>query len=236
MLGYGYRYERARTLDPEPAGILDETFTVAPLTMTLTRETRDEVLDATRGAFLAQAFEYSPSWLGAERAYVRYLGQYFHFFPLQRERRERFTNEIIRPRFVFATGVRLGLARGLGNPLPTSERFFAGGSTTLRGSEQNAIGPIGDARLPVGGAAMLVLNNELRVPLISIVDGVVFSDIGNVYPRLSDFSFRDLRKSAGVGLRLRTPWFLVRGDYGVLLGRREGERRGRFYFSIGQAF
>ena len=78
---YGYRYERARTLDPEPAGILDETFTVAPLTMTLTRETRDEVLDATRGAFLAQAFAYSPSWLGAERPYVRYFGQYFHFLP-----------------------------------------------------------------------------------------------------------------------------------------------------------
>ena len=143
MWGYGYRYERARTLNPEPAGILDETYTVAPLTLTLTRETRDEVLDATRGAFLSHAFEYSPSWLGAERAYVRYLGQYFHYFPLQRERRKRFTNEIIRPRFVFATGVRLGLARGFGDPLPTSERFFAGGSTTLRGSEQNAIGPIG---------------------------------------------------------------------------------------------
>ena len=233
---YGYRYERARTLDPQPGGILDETFTVAPLTMTLTRETRDEVLDATRGAFLAHAFEYSPSWLGAERAYVRYLGQYFHYFPLQRERRERFTNEIIRPRFVFATGVRVGLARGFGNQLPTSERFFAGGSTTLRGSEQNAIGPIGLEGLPAGGAAMLVLNNEVRFPLISIVDGVLFSDIGNVYSRMSDFSLSDLRKTAGAGIRLRTPWFLVRGDYGVLMNRRAGEPRGRFYFSIGQAF
>jgi outer membrane translocation and assembly module TamA len=35
---------------------------------------------------------------------------------------------------------------------------------------------------------------------------------------------------------VRTPWFLLRGDYGVLLDRREDERRGRFYFSIGQAF
>ena len=236
VLSYGYRYERARTLDPEPGGILDETFTVAPLTATLTRETRDDVLDATRGSFLAHAFEYSPSWLGAERAYVRYLGQYFHYFPLQSVRRERFTNELIRPRFVFATGARVGLARGFGNVLPTSERFFAGGSTTVRGSEQNAIGPIGADRLPTGGAAMLVLNNELRFPLVSIVDGVVFSDIGNVFPRLSDFSFTDVRKSAGVGLRLRTPWFLIRGDYGVLLDRRQDERRSRFYFSIGQAF
>ena len=88
---------------------------------------------------------------------------------------------------MFATGVRLGLARGLGDPLPTSERFFAGGSTTLRGFEQNAVGPIGAARLPIGGDAMLVINNELRVPLVSIFDGVVFSDIGNVFPTSRGF-------------------------------------------------
>ncbi len=83
---------------------------------------------------------------------------------------------------------------------------------------------------------MLVLNNEVRFPLISIVDGVLFSDIGNVFSRLSDFSLSDLRKSAGAGVRLRTPWFLIRGDYGILLDRRQDEPRGRFYFSIGQAF
>jgi outer membrane protein assembly complex protein YaeT len=236
LLSYGYRYERARTRDPQPGGVLDEMFTVAPLTTTFSREARDEVLDATRGSFLSQAFEYSPSWLGAERAYVRYLGQYFHYIPLQRERRERFTNELIRPRFVFATGARIGLARGFGNPLPTSERFFAGGSTTLRGFEQNSVGPIGQDRLPTGGSAMFVLNNEVRFPLVSIVDGVVFGDVGNVFPRLGDFGVTDLRRSAGVGLRLRTSWFLVRGDYGVILDRRTGEPRGRFHFSIGQAF
>jgi outer membrane translocation and assembly module TamA len=60
--------------------------------------------------------------------------------------------------------------------------------------------------------------------------------VGNVFPRISEFSFADLRKTAGVGLRVRTRWFLVRGDYGVVLDRRVGERRGRFYFSLGQAF
>ena len=67
---------------------------------------------------------------------------------------------------------------------------------------------------------MLVLNNEVRFPLVSIVDGVVFGDIGNVYPSLSDFWLSNLRESAGAGLRVRTPWFLIPGDYGVLLDRR----------------
>jgi len=35
---------------------------------------------------------------------------------------------------------------------------------------------------------------------------------------------------------VRTAWFLLRGDYGVVLDPRPGERRSRFYFSIGQAF
>jgi outer membrane protein insertion porin family len=83
---------------------------------------------------------------------------------------------------------------------------------------------------------MLVINNELRVPLISIVDGVGFVDIGNVFRRVTDFSFGDLRKSAGIGLRLRTPWLLIRGDYGVVLDPRPGEGRSQVFFSVGQAF
>jgi outer membrane protein assembly factor BamA/autotransporter translocation and assembly factor TamB len=236
LWNWGFRYERARSFDPAGDGTLDELLTVTPLTSTLTRETRDEILDATRGAFLSQAFSYSPTWLGADRAYVKYFGQYFHYVPLQRERRERFTNEILRPRFVYAVAVRAGLARALGGPLPISERFFAGGSTTLRGFEQNALGPIGSDGLPEGGSAMFVINNEVRVPLVGIFDGVVFSDIGNVFRSVSDISFADLRQTAGIGLRARTPWFLIRTDYGVLLDRRAGERRSRFYFSLGQAF
>jgi outer membrane protein assembly complex protein YaeT len=233
---WGYRYERTHTFDPTPGGALDEEVTVSPLTTTFTRETRDEVLDATRGSFNSHAFAYSPSWLGSDQSYVKYFGQYFHYIALQREHRERFTNVVLRPRFVYAVGLRVGLAKSIGSVLPRGERFFAGGSSTIRGFAHNAVGPVDDSGIPFGGDAMIVINNELRVPLLSIFDGVVFSDLGNVFPRLADFSFTDLRKTAGIGLRARTRWFLVRGDYGVLLDQRAGERRGRFYFSIGQAF
>jgi outer membrane protein assembly complex protein YaeT len=233
---WGYRYERTHTFDPTPGGTFDDRLTVSPLTTTITRETRDDVLDATRGSFASQAFAYSPSWLGSDEQYIKYFGQYFHYFPLQRQQRERFTNVILRPRFVYAVGVRLGLAKGVGELLPRSERFFAGGSSTIRGLAFNGAGPLDGNGVPLGGDAMLVLNNELRLPLLSIFDGVVFSDIGNVFPRVADFSFTDLRKTAGIGLRARTRWFLLRGDYGVLLDPRAGERRSRFYFSIGQAF
>ena len=92
------------------------------------------------------------------------------------------------------------------------------------------------AEQPVGGEAMLVINNEIRFPIVSIFDGVGFSDFGNVYRRVSDFSFTDIRQVAGVGLRVRTPWFMIRFDYGLKLDREPNETRGRFFFSIGQAF
>jgi outer membrane protein assembly complex protein YaeT len=232
---YGYRYERVRTFSPVP-GLRDETLRVSPLTSTFTREQRDDVLDASTGSFTSHAFSFSPSWLGSDVTYIKYFGQYFHYFPLQPVRRKPLTNELLRPRLVYAVGVRLGLAAGFGGSMPSAERFFAGGSSTIRGFEQNAVGPIVTDRVAPGGNALFVLNNELRVPLVSIIDGVVFADVGNAFARVRDFSFTDMREAAGVGLRLRTPWFLVRGDLGFVLDPRSGEPRSRFYFSIGQAF
>jgi outer membrane protein assembly factor BamA len=234
---YGYRFERARNWSPDLAQSVPPPFIrVSPFTSTLTREMRDDVLDATQGSFVSQAFSFSPNWLGAD-SYIKYFGQYFRYFPLQPARRKPFTNEIVRPRLVFATGVRLGLARGLnGEAVPSSERFFAGGSTTLRGFAQNTIGPIGVDAVPLGGEAMLVVNNEVRFPLVWLFDGVGFSDIGNVFNGVSDFSFLNLRADSGVGLRLHVPWFVLRVDYGIPFNRRPWESRGRLFISIGQAF
>jgi len=90
--------------------------------------------------------------------------------------------------------------------------------------------------LPVGGNAVLILNQELRFPLFSIIDGAGFVDVGNVYPQVSDFDPFHLRSSAGLGVRVHTPYFLFRLDYGVKLDRRPGESFGKLFISIGQAF
>lgn len=232
---WGYRWERARTLEPVGGVLIGDPHTVSPLTSTLTRETRDEPLDASRGSFQSQSLSFSPRWLGSDLAYMKYFGQYFRYFPLRPPQRRPLTNEYLRPRLVFATGVRVGLAKGIGGEVPNTEQFFAGGSYSMRGFAQNAVGPIGPDLIPAGGNALIIFNNELRAPLFGRFDGVIFTDIGNVYPLISDITF-DFRESAGVGLRVRTPWFLLRGDYGFVLDPHPGERRRRFYFSIGQAF
>jgi outer membrane protein assembly complex protein YaeT len=239
LVNYGYRMERVHTFEKVPDDFLpfDVTLRVAPLTFTLNRESRNDVLDATKGSFISQAFEWAPESLGSDVRFIRYYAQYFKYIALAKPVEIPMSGGLKKPRLVYAGAARLGLARGLGGQeLTLSERFFAGGGTTLRGFAQNTLGPKDFLDEPAGGNAVILINNEIRFPLASIFDGVGFVDIGNVYNHVSDISFRDFRKVAGAGLRIRTPYFMIRLDYGFKLDRRPGESIGGFFFSIGQAF
>ena len=239
MLTYGYRYEKQKGFVPDPASppIPQTVVTVSPVLVTLSRDARDSFLDATRGSFISHAFEYAPRILGSDYPYARYYVQYFKYFPLTRPRPVPFGEKEQRSRLVFATGSRLGLQKGFTETgAVLTDRFYAGGGTTVRGFHQDELGPRLASGLPAGGNAVLVLNEELRYPLFWIFDAVTFVDIGNVYPRVTDFRLSDLRAASGFGLRLRNPFVVLRFDYGFKLGRRPGESIGAFFFSIGQAF
>ena len=112
---------------------------------------------------------------------------------------------------VLATSARVGLAFGFsgeiprldadGNPvlddsgqpivdplrdLPASERFFAGGDTTVRGFALDQLGTpatIDKDGFPIGGNAMVILNAELRIPVRGGLGVVSFVDAGNVFAR-----------------------------------------------------
>ena len=248
ILNYGYRLERTRTYDRGPDPIFDATLRVAPFTASLSRDTRDDLLDATRGTFQSHAVEYAPKFSGSELNFAKYFGQYFRYFAFDKPALLPMQKGVRKSRLVFATGVRVGLAAGLNgqdlipgksatNRVSLGERFFAGGGTTIRGFAQDGVGPRQfDEISPTGGDALFILNNELRFPVKGIFDGVGFLDVGNVYDKVSDFRPWTVRKAAGLGIRVRTPYFLIRLDYGIKLDRKPGEAWGRPFFSIGQAF
>jgi len=98
------------------------------------------------------------------------------------------------------------------------------------------VGPVAATGEAIGGESLFILNNEIRLPLFSWLDGVGFLDAGNVYAEARDFDPFDLRTAAGLGFRLRFNSLLLRLDYGFKLNRRTGESTGAFFFSIGQAF
>jgi outer membrane translocation and assembly module TamA len=133
---------------------------------------------------------------------------------------------------------RIGAADAFEQELVRGERFFAGGSYSVRGYPREGLGPVeilGDIERPLGGEALFVVNQELRVPLFGDFGGVFFVDGGNVWEQLDEFG-DDLVFSVGVGARWRSPIGLLRLDLAAPLDPFEGESRYKFYFGFGQVF
>jgi outer membrane protein assembly factor BamA len=202
----------------------DVTIKLAVLNASAAWDTRDDVADPSRGWLLSSSFDWAPAALGTDFRFVKHLGQAYYF------RRWRGV--------VFASAARLGLAAPLDEQdLVLSERYYAGGARTVRGVADDSLGPrfaLGDA---AGGESLLVLNQEARFPMFRWLRGVAFIDAGNVFAETSAVTRSRLVASYGAGLRLATPFALLRVDYGRLFSASEGQdRRSRWTFGIGHAF
>jgi outer membrane protein assembly factor BamA len=227
QMAYSYNFERNRTFDvnarPEDPFAYDLTVNIARLMATGLFDSRDDLVDATRGMFFTSTFEQGVAALGSDLRFAKQFVEQTYYRTLGR-------------RVVFATAARLGLGAGYGQDLIPSERFFAGGGNSVRGYAEGSLGPrsvFGDA---AGGNAELVLNEELRFPVFWRLRGVAFVDAGNVFATVGDFALANLRASVGGGLRVQTPFALLRVDLGAPINRRAGESRARWFFSIGQMF
>jgi len=225
-LSYSYRFDRDHTLntniDPITGITFDITVNVARLIGSAAWDTRNDPLNATRGSFYSSSLQWAPDRLGSQFRFVKYVGQAYRFTPVHG--------------VVLASAARLGLAGALGGQeLILSEHFFAGGSRTVRGVDENSLGPRDFFGDPTGGASMLLLNQEARVPIYKWLQGVGFVDAGNVFPTVRDLKLNDLAGSVGFGFRLATPFALLRVDYGRIVWG-PAPRVGKWVFGIGQAF
>lgn len=198
---------------------------LAHFTAAFTVDRRDSLLNPTRGFFLSGGLQYAARFLGSDAVFSRYFGE-FHFY-----------KPLVKTFLVSATSLQLGLGYGLGKENLPAERFYAGGGSTLRGFKRNSVGPLdAETGVPLGGEALFIFKQELRVRFHRMFSVVLFTDIGNVYDVVSQFDLFDVRKSAGFGLRLHTDPLLLRFDWGFNLDRRPGEPASRVFFSIGQSF
>jgi outer membrane protein insertion porin family len=225
-VSYSFNFDRDHTFDTD-LGLrfpVDRTVDIARLNTSLVFEHRDDLFNATRGWFHASTIEWAIERLGSDLRFLKFLGQHSYFRALPGG-------------VVLASAARVGLGGGFGQELIPSERFFAGGGNTVRGYEQDGLGPVdfvfGGAS---GGSASVVLNQEVRFPLWSIFGGVGFLDAGNVFTSMRDVSFLDLPVGTGVGLRVETPVGLFRVDLGFPLSRAEDDPLARWFLSLGQAF
>ena len=157
--------------------------------------------------------------------YYKLAGQSSWYFPLFR-------------RNTFAVSLRAGMIRPMRNTpeVPIQKRFFLGGRTTVRGFQEEDLGPKGVDGKPIGGDYMFNGNAELRVPIAYGFLVAGFFDAGSVWFQRDPTNGFDLRKSAGLGFRYVTPIGPVSFDYGWKLDRRPGETAGEWHFTIGAVF
>ena len=218
----------------------DRNVRLSFVSSTLIQDTRDKPLDAHQGVYSTIDFRIVPSAFGSSADFTRLLTQYAFYKPFSR--------------MVFANSIRLGLAAPFANSnVPTSQRFFAGGGTTLRGFPTDEAGPVryipfcqGTSTtncplipIPVGGNQLFILNSELRypIPIMSNLGGVVFYDGGNVYRRINFADFANhYTNTVGIGLRYNTPIGPVRLDLGHNLNPVTGISAWQYFITLGQAF
>ena len=96
---------------------------------------------------------------------------------------------------------------GNSNEVPLFDRFFIGGSRSVRGFDNRDIGPVDNNDVPLGGDTMAYTNIELTFPIMERVRGAIFNDAGFVDARFLHYSdaISEGDAAVGVGVRLDLP-------------------------------
>jgi len=251
-----YQLQRTRVFDfgvnPADQRLIDRLFPqvrLSSVSSSVIRDTRDDLVDPGAGEYYSANLQLAARRIGSEVGFSKtfFRAQMFRTIPQ-------------RTRLVFAGNASLGMASAFprdvlttdafGNAvtetiedLPASERFFAGGDTTVRGFAQDALGTpntLDKDGFPIGGSGTVILNAELRANLFPSIQVVGFLDTGNVFAHTTDISLGDLRSAVGFGVRYRSPVGPIRVDVGFKVNREEiaGRREGltALHISLGQAF
>lgn len=198
------------------------------------RDSRNHFLTPTAGTFNRIGAEIALP--GSDLEYFKVFYDFSRFWPVHRA-------------LVIETRTSLGFGDSYGDSgdigLPFFENFYAGGPGSLRGFEQNTLGPqstlqfASDFRQSLGGAFKAIGSIEAYFPTLFDARGArlsSFIDFGNVWRRASDFNADELRASAGVALQWQSPMGPISISWAAPLRQREGDRIERLQFTFGGQF
>ncbi|MCG9127025.1 BamA/TamA family outer membrane protein [Candidatus Poribacteria bacterium] len=203
-----YSYRGLRDTSETISGINPST-TVSSLRFLWRQDNRLPPINPKTGMLHEVTVEYAGGFLGGKSSFIKTIADF---------RDHRLLNG---RGLVLAPAVRFGITTGLeqedqDSELISFERFWAGGSTTVRGYEERGLGPV-DSTGKHRGNIQFIFNTELRFPIFTPFDGVLFFDSGNVWDSFEEIKLEWLPSSVGVGLRIDIGPFIGGIDYAVPL-------------------
>ena len=234
-LGYKFEVVRVNNVDSRLKDYFKEeglsgTFRVSQPSLMIGRDTRDSIMDPTEGYNINFFSSITPMALGSSSNYYRIEGKgsyYVSFFDKA---------------IVAMVGAKLGTVSSFNRDdenVPVFERYFMGGSDSLRGFEYRTVAPTYN-REAIGGQTMLLLTAEVTHPIWGPVRGAIFVDAGNAWRNSWSMAFSGINIGAGYGLRVRLPWINVplKLDlaYPVLNNTDCESSKFRIHFNVGFTF
>lgn len=185
--------------------------------------------DPTDGSFLTAEYNISIPQLGANIGFHKFQASFNTYYTFPKLRNITLAGRaVIGLASVFSSGNRFTDPQfaDLEGILPISERFFAGGSTTIRGFDFEQAGPrvvivpqgtflnsnnepvfLDPFTVPFGGNALAIVNLEARIPINKSLRLVPFYDGGNVFRRVGDiFNPPDVPPNDVFRQNLRALW------------------------------
>ncbi len=226
---------KATGLTNEPEGVFNKNV----VRLGLRRNSTNELFSPSRGSVAQVSLENAGLFSNAQ---ARYLKLYFEYKKYK----------AVRPGTVVAWRLQMGAMGPIRGSLstPVEERFYSGGSYSVRGWARSTLGPqavrirvdpgtgrVDSTIVPIGGNSIFESSVELRFPILSKLTGAVFVDVGGVWPELDSIDPGDLRYALGAGLRYETVVGPIRLDWGYKVNKQPLDRSDyQIHVTLGQAF
>src|SRR5213596_4171406 len=248
---FSVRHVKIIDADIKPKFLGDQNYFVNTLGFTNTLDMRESPFVTPRGFLVNNTLDLASSAFGSDIEFIRgtiRTGYYLPFgpkpltpgvvedkpgTPLQRWFQQSW----------IGFGARAGIIHSLtvsgpeeATAIPIDERFFNGGSDTVRSFGERDLGPHDHRDHPLGGEFFTVFNIEYTFPIFGELQGAIFTDAGNLLPTSEEPDLDDMRYAIGAGLRYKLPVGPIRLDYGVNPDPHPQEDFGAFHFSFGFAF
>lgn len=231
-LSYGYEIVDINDVDSSYTGIYPEkSEALSKVGFQLLRDTRDKLVNTTRGNRVELIAEVTSSALGGDVDYFKLEAKGSQFFPLFETQNQ-----------VLAVIGRTGVMNSFGDTdqVPFYDRFYLGGPYSLRGFEYRDVGPreaAGSSDVPVGGKTYGFVSLEYSLDVVEPLRFAFFYDAGFVNRASGYYDLGGYNDNFGFGLRLMIAGAPLSLDYGIPITASESnDNGGQFNFSFGTRF